>query len=726
MYQSRLHATNGIVSVAVDVLNGEILEFTRERTWDNAVKNHVRQAYSLFEGMIYSENERLLFHVPRYRDIIADDRLQPTLRVQQEEDFAVIVLEYPYLITEKGLLDVSATVTIELPAGQTRSLWRLSLQNRTDDEIDEVAFPNLNGIWLGDSWEDDILVMPRFAGWKVTNPVAKLASAPKIINWKWQEYLYSFELGEMTGVRDSRNAYTVDLSYTGAASMLWMDLYDPSEGTGIYMTCRNNALIMKGIRAYSFGENYPGMGLAIIHKPCVHKGCWESETCVVAFHDGDWHWAADDYRAWRETVKRPAEVCPRPEWFEKSAGLVAHYDFQYQLGGIVHRFTDIPKIYQQAKEMGMNHLLLSGWNEGGFDFGFPHYTPNHLLGTEEELKQALAEVRADGGHVAFYINSRLCNASFEDEADLMKNSVVMKRDGTPYIEHYGAGIAFGSMCINDSVWQDRLVKTVDHLTHSLGADSIYLDQLAMAGSLKCYHPHHHEHSGNPVAWNQGYEKLLDRIRADHDPDDLALIYEGCNDIFGPGASGQLITTLGGPLIGRFPELYKYTFPDQILVDMMNPRRNSGMRPEHVARRSTEFLHKAFVIGAYLWCYDLEWDNTWRRDPEQYQRLCKIVALRKNWLAYYGQGRFTDTVGILEQPDNILVKRFEIKGGVLLACACEQGISGQVVLPYNGETKAYVMTYDDPAPREMGAVKVEDGNILIQLPPSELAVVVLKE
>ncbi len=53
---------------------------------------------------------------------------------------------------------------------------------------------------------------------------------------------------------------------------------------------------------------------------------------------------------------------------------------------------------------------------------------------------------------------------------------------------------------------------------------------------------------------------------------------------------------------------------------MNPRRHSAMRPEHIARHSTEFLYKAFVMGSYFWCYDLEWDNTWRRDPEQAQRL----------------------------------------------------------------------------------------------------------
>jgi hypothetical protein len=262
------------------------------------------------------------------------------------------------------------------------------------------------------------------------------------------------------------------------------------------------------------------------------------------------------------------------------------------------------------------------------------------------------------------------------------------------------------------------------LVTGAASDGMYLDQLAMAGSLKCYNPAH-DHGEDRTAWNQGYEKLLDSLRADYDPEGMALIYEGCNDIYGPGASGQLITTLGGPLIGRFPEMYKYTFPDQILVDMMNPRRNSAMRPEHVARRSTEFLHHAFVIGAYLWCYDLEWDNTWRRDPEQYLRLQKIVALRKAWLEHYGQGRFTDTVGILSAPEDAMIKRYAIDGGVLLACACETGLAGEVVLPNNGETEAYVLTYDAPEPQKADILRVEKDKLIIRLPASEMAVIVIK-
>jgi hypothetical protein len=50
---------------------------------------------------------------------------------------------------------------------------------------------------------------------------------------------------------------------------------------------------------------------------------------------------------------------------------------------------------------------------------------------------------------------------------------------------------------------------------------------------------------------------------------MALLYEGCNDIFGPYSSAQLITVLAYPLHSWLPEVYKYTFPEQILTDMFH-------------------------------------------------------------------------------------------------------------------------------------------------------------
>ena len=40
MYESRLHATNGLISVAVDARSGELLELVSERTADNVVKSN--------------------------------------------------------------------------------------------------------------------------------------------------------------------------------------------------------------------------------------------------------------------------------------------------------------------------------------------------------------------------------------------------------------------------------------------------------------------------------------------------------------------------------------------------------------------------------------------------------------------------------------------------------------------------------------------------------------
>ncbi|MBO4884284.1 MAG: hypothetical protein J5602_03125 [Clostridia bacterium] len=753
MYQSRLHATNGIVSIAVDALNGEILEFTRESTWDNAAKNHVRSTRSLLDGLLHTSDGDRRLYVPRYLEIREDGRLTPDIAVEQRDKSARVTITYPMLVTFPKVemdgagkpvnkhdyrlpplgepVDISATVTIELPENECRTLWRLAVENRTDGEIDQICFPSMDGLWLGESWEDDMLVIPHHAGLRTVNPTKNLASVQPRINWKWQEYIYGYNLGHLSGARDDRGAYVVEMSYSGAASMLWMDLYDPGEGTGLYITCRNERLIMKGLRLESFGEQYPGVGLAIVHKPCLKQGAWESEECVVAFHEGDWHWGADDYRAWFGTLNRPDPGHHRPLWFEKSAGLIAHYDFQYQGGGIVHRFSDIPELLRQAQALGFNHLLLSGWNEDGFDFGFPHYKPNHKLGTEQELKDALAEVKRMGGHVAFYVNSRLCNTGFEDQQERIKKSAVMDREGKLHIEKYGAAdVYFASLCINDTEWRNELADVVRYLTHEIGADSMYLDQLAMGGSCKCYHPGHAEHRNNPIAWNQGYEKLLARMRSEYDPEGMALIYEGCNDNFGPGASGQLITVLSGPLHDWMPEVYKYTFPEQILVDMMNARRNSAMRPEHVARHSTELLHRAFVNGSYLWCYDLEWDNTWRRDPEQWERLRKIVALRTAWLDRYGQGRFTDVVGVARAPEGQMIKRYEIEGGLLAACACESGLSGTVFMEWPGDNAPRVecMTLDRPEPLAIPCrVESLKGKrcVAFDLPETEMAVAAIR-
>ena len=279
------------------------------------------------------------------------------------------------------------------------------------------------------------------------------------------------------------------------------------------------------------------------------------------------------------------------------------------------------------------------------------------------------------------------------------------------------------MCINSN-WRKQLLNTVNYLTHEIGADSMYLDQLAMATSVKCYNPEH-EHGHTRNNWNEGYSKLIQEMIADYDPEGMAFLYEGNNDVFGPGSSAQLITTHGG--VGTLPEVYRYTFPDQVLTDMMNPRRNSAMRPEHVARKSTMMLYRAFVCGMYFWCYDLEWDNNWRRDPEQHERLKKTVALRVKWLKTYGFGTFRDNVGIVSAPKDQMVKRYEIDGGMLIAAANKDGnLCGRVSVEWDKpEAKIEARLYGDEENTVAIPCTVENGCVTFDLPEAELAVIVIR-
>ncbi|GHU74704.1 hypothetical protein AGMMS49992_16940 [Clostridia bacterium] len=740
MYQSRLHATNGLITLTVDALSGELLELVNEKTWDNVIKSHQRAAYTPFrlEGFFPAgkgESSAPAFQAvpPRYAQMLADPELKPQLNVRQDADSAHVTLDYPHVMTESGKLDIAVRITVDLPAGSCKTVWQIEITHHLPGlEIQRALFPYVSGVWLGDDWSDDILVLPMHAGQRVVNPVATLVKKPASVQWKWQEYMYDYQLGGPYGAPGKNGAHHYELPYSGAGSMLWMDLFDENENTGLYITCRNENLVMKALRVESFGEEKPGLSLMIVHYPCLTEGTWKSDPCIIALHEGDWHWAADDYREWRQTVLRPQVQKHRPEWFEKSPGLAAHYDFQYQGGGIVHRFADIPALYDKALALGMNHLLLSGWNVDGFDNGFPQYTPNPNLGTEQDLIDAVRAVRERGGHVAFYLNARLCNIKYESRADLIKNSAIMERSGNLHIEQYGArDLSFASMCPEGPAWHDEFVGVVNYLTHTIGADSMYLDQLAMGPSVLCYHPDHKEHEGNPAGWNQGYERMLENMRAGYDPDGMALLYEGCSDIHGEGVSGQLVSTMFYLFSGAYPELYKYTFPDQILVDMMNPRRHSGMRADHVARRSTELLYKAFVVGSYLWTYDLEWDNGFDRDPEQAERLLKQNTLRRHWLEAYGQGRFVDNKGLGAVPEKLLVKRFELERGALLAVANEHHVSGEISIEWLGDAlpRLTVRTLEAPSVEAETEYRIAEANgkrsLVITAPDSELAVLVLR-
>ena len=100
MYHSRLHATNGVVSLALDAVSGGWLELVCEGAQDNYIKNHLAAEETPFRLILHTENGPVEARPARSAEIGLNPALKPTLRIDQGEKEATIVAEYPSVMAE--------------------------------------------------------------------------------------------------------------------------------------------------------------------------------------------------------------------------------------------------------------------------------------------------------------------------------------------------------------------------------------------------------------------------------------------------------------------------------------------------------------------------------------------------------------------------------------------------------------------------------------------------
>lgn len=675
-YQSRYHLSNGRLSLALDSLTGELLELVDETSGENLIKNHTFALPQPFA--ILAKKGEACLHPGSAETIARYPQLQPEIAVSPEGQSATVT--YHALWDGERPWEVQVKYTVELTENGD-SQWRIHVENHSTETLKEVRFPCVNGIYFGRDWQENALVYPFEAGIQVKDPVTNFGKGSSHIYWRWQNYKYVYGVGTISR-KFPEDVYGIEERYSGNLSMKWLDYY--GENTGLYFACHDPEPNICALRADTYGPHSPGMNFSFGHP--VRMGaetCWDSPVFVVSVHSGDWHQGADKYRAFHRQFSPATTSCPK--WFEKSAGLMAHYDFKYQNGGVVHHFSDITKLLEQAKEIGLNHLLVAGWHKDGFDNGFPEYVPADDLGTADELRDQVAQVIAQGGHICFYVNSRLANTKYTHLKDFIAENGVLQEDGSVMTEQYGSGdLRFSVQCIGSRGWRKKLEETVAYVTEDIGIDGMYLDQLSMGSPCVCYNTNHDHSFGQ---WNFWYQKLLEEVakrRQQQNPQPLSMIHEGVSDSYGNLVSGQLVSTFSYHHCGAFPQLYRYTFPEQILVDMLYPERNLAMRPVHVAQASREMIDRAFLLGMYFWIYDLEEDNTFRRDPKSYEYLKKVIALRKFWLEEFGLGTYGDQNGLTNIPEGIQAACYTLEDGLLIVCSnttsSQQTIQVQVEKP----------------------------------------------
>ncbi len=408
--------------------------------------------------------------------------------------------------------------------------------------------------------------------------------------------------------------------YPSELAMQYMTLHNP--GRSVYLSRYGTGDETFKLEAKVLGNR--ALAMSVLHYPFVESGAWESPECGFAVLPGGWHAAADLYGSHMRGKFTPPNV---PRWMRESFHGWVQVGMAFVGGEVRHRFSDLPGIYTRIAELGLNTMHIFGWCGYGHDSEYPNYDPNPALGTEDDLRQAMDEIRSMGGHAILYTNGRLIDpaSTFHKSG---KSELCLKEDQQPWTENYGTGIEFRIACPTSEAYHEQLTGEIEKIARRYHAHAVQIDQISCNAGFPCFdssHPH-------PTPYTNflpGVEAMLRRIRQMHSEFDPEFFVwcEGCHERFGrfydvnQGHGEEFTWQIGEST----PEQFSYNYPDYIVTGI------------------SDTIQKL----CYTFAQGKPFDFHLRAlDDPQFAALVKqLVAVRKAHPEFFLRGTFRDCVGV---------------------------------------------------------------------------------
>jgi len=366
------------------------------------------------------ENFRLLLPRPGYGANYFRSSDQKVSRIEETPDG--VTCFYDSLHNARETLDVK--VRYHIRAVESRIEFSVDVENATDLPLAEVFFGMVGGQQgLGNRLDTESLV-----------PGINFNFAPAVFH----DFRGGGYGGGNLGIRYSAEGFT----YPGAMTMSWIEFYNRPANVGLYYAdhdadSRLSALYFE-LRPFTktavIGDNWPtaadvpagepiGLTMGWLKFPYARRGIFSAGPVVLQIHRGDWHEGSALYRAWFDRhfpVRRPPTWL-RDEMAWQSIILSNSEDV------VVHRFRELPKLARDAKQYGVTTFEILGWDIGGIDRGYPQYRPDPRLGTREEFRQALAEIRKLGVHPVIFANIQFADTATQLFKERLHQFTVMGR-----------------------------------------------------------------------------------------------------------------------------------------------------------------------------------------------------------------------------------------------------------------------------------------------------------
>lgn len=541
-----------------------------------------------------------------------------------------LTVVYSKLISDNRELDIKLIFNYELSGDTLTTSYKV--ENNSDVLVAEVQFTPLSGIHsLNGNPKADYIMWPKTQGLKVAAPaLSDLSTYAGYRKYERHDFLHT----------------DLDCLYPGGASMQYYVLCNDDEG--IYVGChdKTHQTICMHVER-NVKDNTLRIG--INKYPFAEQGeTYVSEPIVYTMLNGDWHLGAKIYRKWSESIGWKAP--DSPEWAKQFQGWLRCI-FRTHHGEYNWKYKDIPRLFDQAQEYGLNTIFVLGWPKGGFARRWPDYVVDPEQGGAEELKKAIDYVHSKGGKLLMFLSYFLIDRKSDFYTKEGGDSATIKDiwgEEIPFRETYCGEATyrklpnqpmpmFGS-CPGSDLWEEKMKKSANYCLE-LGADGVLYDLGGMLPYFCFSKEHDHEKPNFSYATkDKRFAALRANVRS-HGTERI-ISQEHCVDIF--AQSMDIIHSTGFHASGvprnkkQMLEYFRYTFPEIMLTN-----RSMGMDEDnYVENINYTFIYGlAYDMTIYRCCGDLN------DIPNYAAYMSQAIKLREKYSKYFYGGKFIDTDGV---------------------------------------------------------------------------------
>jgi len=546
---------------------------------------------------------------------------QCTIAKQTDAKGQTLVVRYLSLMSEVGSFEIELSYRIRLPHDSEDALLQVEITNRSRYRIREVFFPWISGIGVIESEQADRFVAP--------NMIRSLKDIRQYrLDGNWEEHPYVFDMPRWP------DGYGL--------TMPWMNHGGTNEG--LYLASLSREGVYHKLMIQDFGDGtHPILAFAWAIPCYLAPGkSWRSPEMVLGLHNGDWHVAADKYRATLEGWYQKPET---PQEFKK-----AFASYNSFFAG--RNFDEIVYLAEDIRKYGLRHLVM--WNFGDY---YPNVMDEDDLSIDPprlglftrqwgglpRLKAANRNANALGVDTGIIFSQRLWNkdALTPELREMAAKWVIRSAAGDPLTEswdhqHLGAcqwsnaepffGHLDYIMCSGVKDWQDFAVRNISGVLGQGGYSMMFYDQ-AVESNLCFSSEHAHSDVSAPcIATHEFLRSLKESMRKGNP--NAVLIGEGCEVV-----ASQVLDAGWVWRTPSNPEVFRYTLPWTILACAVDV--DPGL------------ANKYFVLGLHLAIVGRGIENGKKLSdfPDFAQHIARLASFRERGERFLVSGTFKDDIGL---------------------------------------------------------------------------------